>query len=103
MTSLWRDLTSAVRALGREPLFTACTILTLGLGLGVVSGFFAIVDAVLLTPIAAHGDTVVRVWKLDPQRSIDRFPLSYPELALWRERVQGMQPIAAISYTNTGR
>ena len=101
MTSLWRDLTSAVRALRREPLFTASTILTLGLGLGVVSGFFAIVDAVLLTPIAAHGDTVVRVWKLDPQRSIDRFPLSYPELALWRERVQGMQPIAAISYTNT--
>ena len=55
----------------------------------------------LLTPIAAHRDTVVRVWKLDPQRSIDRFPLSYPELGLWRERMRGLQRIAAISYADT--
>ena len=101
MTSLWRDLISAARALRRQPLFAGSTILTLGLGLGVVTGFFAIVEAVLLTPIAAHRETVVRVWKLDPQRSIDRFPLSYPELALWRERVQGVQEIAAVHYADT--
>jgi putative ABC transport system permease protein len=101
MTSLWRDLTSAARALRRQPLFAGSTILTLGLGLGVVTGFFAIVDAVLLKPIAAHGDTVVRIWKLDPQRSIARYPLSYPELALWGERQQSAQRIAAISYADT--
>ena len=96
----WRDLTSAARSLRRQPLLACSTILTLGLGLGVVSGFFAIVDAALLTPIAAHRDTVVRVWKHDAQSRIARFPLSYPELALWRERVQGVRQIAAISYAD---
>jgi len=33
-------------------LFSVSTIATLGLRIGVVTGFFAIVDAVLLTPIA---------------------------------------------------
>jgi hypothetical protein len=101
MTSLWRELTSAARALRRQPVFSGSTILTLGLGLGVVTGFFAIVEAVLLAPIAAHRDTVVRVWKLDPQRSIARYPLSYPELAFWRERSQSVQQLAAVSYADT--
>jgi predicted permease len=101
MASLWRELTYAARGLRRQPLFAGSTILTLGLGLGVVTGFFAVVDAVLLTPLAAHGDTVVRVWKLDPQRSIARYPLSYPELALWRERLQSVQQLAAVVYADT--
>jgi hypothetical protein len=86
MDGFLQDLRFAARALRRSPLFTLSTIATLGLGLGILTGFFAIVEAVLLTPIPIHGNTVVRIWKLDPQRSVARFPLSYPELRLWRER-----------------
>ena len=98
---LWRDVTAASRALFRQPILACGTILTLGLGLGVVTGFFAIMNAVLLTPIAAHPDTVVRVWKVDPQNSINRYPFSYPELALWRAQLQGVTQVAAVSYTDT--
>ena len=66
-----------------------------------VTGFFAIVDAVLLTPIAAHGDRVVRIWKHDTDRSLERFPLSYPELKLWRDRATSFQALAAVRYVDT--
>jgi hypothetical protein len=100
MDGFLQDLRFAARALRRSPLFTLSTIATLGLGLGILTGFFAIVEAVLLTPIPIHGDTVVRIWKLDPQRSVARFPLSYPELRLWRERASSFQSIAAIGYAD---
>ena len=98
---LWRDVKAASRALRRQPILACGTIGTLGLGLGVVAGFFAIMHAVLLTPIAAHRDTVVRVWKVDPQGSINRYPLSYPELAQWRAQLQTVTQLAAISYADT--
>ena len=100
MDGFLQDLRFAARALHRSPLFALSTIATLGLGLGILTGFFAIVEAVLLTPIPIHGDTVVRIWKLDPQRSIARYPLSYPELRFWRERASSFQSLAAIGYAD---
>lgn len=100
MDTCLQDLRYAARALRRSLVFSLSTTLTLGLGIGVVTGFFAIVDAVLLTPLAPHGDSLVRIWKLDPERSIDRFPLSYPELRLWREGSHSFHSLAAISYAD---
>jgi putative ABC transport system permease protein len=99
MRDLAIDLRSATRRL--RTFSAAAIVLTLGLGIGIVTGFFAIVDAVLLTPIASHGDTVVRIWKQDVERRIARFPLSYPELKMWREQARSFQSIAAISYADT--
>ncbi|MBA3271703.1 MAG: hypothetical protein H0T71_14460 [Acidobacteria bacterium] len=103
MTNYVHELRHAARALWRTPLFMCCTVLTLGLGIGVVTGFFAIVHAVVLTPIAAHGDKIVRIWKHDTDRNIERFPLSYPELKLWREGARSVTSIAAISYADTAQ
>jgi putative ABC transport system permease protein len=103
---LWlRDLTFDVRdgtrVLRTSPALT--TITTLAIGIGIVTGFFAIVDAVVLTPLAAHGDTVVRIWKHDrEQTSIARFPLSYAELGLWRDQARSFTALAAISYADAG-
>lgn len=96
-----QDLRYALRTLRRDVLFTCSTVLTLGLGIGLVTGFFAIVHAVLLRPLAPHGDTVVRIWKLDVDRSLARFPISYPELKLWRESAKSVQALAAIRYAET--
>ena len=93
-----QDLRHAFRALRRDVLFTLSTATTLGLGIGLVTGFFAIVNAVLLRPLAPHGDTVVRIWKADVDRTIARFPISYPELKLWRDGAQSVQSLAAIRY-----
>lgn len=96
-----QDLRYALRTLRRDALFTVSTALTLGLGIGLITGFFAIVHAVLLRPLAPHGDPVVRIWKVDPARSIARFPISYPELKLWRERAKSVEAVAAIRYAET--
>ncbi len=98
---VWRDVLAAARALRRQPVLACGTILTLALGLGVVTGFFAVMHAMLLTPIADHRDTVVRVWKVDPQSSINRYPFSYPEFTSWREQVRAPTQVAAISYFDT--
>jgi putative ABC transport system permease protein len=93
------DLRHGARLLRKGPAFTI--IATLAVGIGIVTGFFAIVDAVVLTPITSHGDTVVRIWKHDrEQSSMARFPLSYAELRLWREKAQTFKALAAISYAD---
>ena len=101
MFSFIHDLRNAVRLLRRNPLFAISTAGTLALGLGVVTGLFAIVNAVLLTPLAPHDDAIVRVWKLDPQGSIDRYPISYPELEQWRAAARSFRSLAAVRYVET--
>lgn len=101
MTNHLQDLRYAFRALRRDVLFTFSTTITLGLGIGLVTGFFAIVHAVLLRPLSPHGDTVVRIWKVDADRTVARFPISYPELKLWRDGAKSVQSMAAIRYAET--
>ncbi|HSC29168.1 MAG TPA: ABC transporter permease [Vicinamibacterales bacterium] len=58
------DLRSAARGLVRQPGFALAAILTLGLGIGATTTVFAIIDAVLLTPLPypdAH--RLVRVYE----------------------------------------
>ena len=46
-----KDLAHAARALRRAPGFTVVTVVTLGLAIGVNTGVFSVVDAVLLNPL----------------------------------------------------
>ena len=95
-----RDLIYAVRALRRTPAFVAGTVLTLGLGLGALTALFAVVQAVLLAPVAVDQNRVVRIWKQDVERGGGNHPLSYPEFLSWRDSAQTFQHLAAINYGN---
>jgi hypothetical protein len=46
-TGMWRDLRFAARLLRKNPLFSAITILTLGLGVGANTSIFSLMNAVL--------------------------------------------------------
>ena len=50
MESLWKDLRHGARLLARQPGFTAVAILSLGLGVGVNTTIFSVVNAVMLKP-----------------------------------------------------
>jgi putative ABC transport system permease protein len=100
MSDLVRELRHAARGLRRSRGFTATTVLTLGLGIGVVGALFGIVDAALLQPIVAGQERVVRVWKQDVGRGLARHPLSYPEFQAWREGSRSFAGLAAINYAD---
>jgi putative ABC transport system permease protein len=102
MADLIRDFQHAFRALRREPFVAALTVLTLSIGIGVVTALFAIVSAVLLRPIVPDQDRVVRVSKLATER--DNFPssLSLWEFAQWREQTRSFDVLSAVDHAATG-
>lgn len=100
MDFVLHDLRQAARNLRRSPGFAAVTILTLGLGIGLVTALFAVVDAVLLRPIVAHQDRVVRIWQRDDQRGMPRVSISYRMFRAWREHSRGFDGLAAIQYAD---
>ena len=58
--SLIADLRYALRGLRREPGYAVTAVLTLALGLGAVTAMLAVVDSVLLQPVAlTHADRLV--------------------------------------------
>jgi putative ABC transport system permease protein len=95
-----QDFRYARRSLGGRRVLAAVTVLTLSLGIGVVTALFAVVDAALLRPFATDQDRLVRVWMQDAGRGMARFPIAYPEFLRWREQTRTVDALAAIDYSD---
>ena len=51
MTAIFQDLRHALRMMRRQPGFTAVAVLTLGIGIGVTTAVFTVINGVLLRPL----------------------------------------------------
>jgi putative ABC transport system permease protein len=102
MDTFLLDVKYAIRGLWRGRFFASATTLTLGLGIGVITALFAVIDAVLLQPLLPDQDRVVLVLKRDVQRGNFPAPLSLQEFERWRGQTRSFDAVAAVDHAATG-
>jgi putative ABC transport system permease protein len=101
-----RDLRYALRFLRHTPSFTAVTVGTLGLAIGVNAAIFSVVDRVLLAPLPfPHPERLVHIGASAPGSGFpDEFGVSAEFLVQYRERSKLIEDISTYnSFTNTLR
>jgi predicted permease len=104
MTGLLRDLRLALRQLGKNPQFTALSLLIVALGIGANTAIFSVVNAVLLRPLPfPQSERLVQVWHVPPAASfhgMTRFAVSPANYLDWLHQSRGFEQMAI--YTRTG-
>jgi putative ABC transport system permease protein len=84
---LFQDLRHAFRQLRKARGFTASAALTLALGIGASTAIFAVLDAVVLQPLAfVHPDQLMSVASFDRRGGGHPTNLSYPNFLDFRSR-----------------
>ena len=84
LDTLTKDLRVAIRTLLRTPGTTAIIVLTLGLGIGVNTAMFSIVNSVLLKPLpyenadrVVQGEDLVRIDSLGLRLEVQQDPVAH--------------------------
>jgi predicted permease len=96
MHTLKHDLTYALRTLARSPGYAAVTILTLALGIGANTAIFSVVNGVLLKSLPyPHPERLILISSTFPRLGFDRFWVSVPEWAEFKQRNRSFQDVGA--------
>ncbi|HUQ81073.1 MAG TPA: ABC transporter permease [Gemmatimonadaceae bacterium] len=96
MSSIAQNLRVGLRALRKQPTFTATTLITLALGIGATTAMFSVVYAVLLAPLPfREPERLVRVWTAW-KPSIGRGAVSAANWRDWRAQNHAFEDIALI-------
>jgi predicted permease len=92
MSSLTTQLRQVLRRLGRAPLFTAITLVTLTVGIGGNTAIFSVIESVLLKPLPyPHPEQLVAVWLTAPGLTIKDLNPSPADYLIDREQNRTFQ------------
>jgi macrolide transport system ATP-binding/permease protein len=94
----WQDLSYAVRALRKNPVFTVVVILTLALGIGVNATFLTLFS-LAFHPLPVNDPAAVV--NLEYRGALDRDGYSFPEYAYFRDHTQVFSGLTAHSLAYT--
>jgi macrolide transport system ATP-binding/permease protein len=79
MGTLWQDFRYGVRTLLRTPAFACVAILTLGLGIGVNTGIFSVVNMLTLRPLPVRNPSQLTVLAFQREKGPLQNQFSYPD------------------------
>jgi predicted permease len=96
VTMVLSDLRRAFRIFGREPAFAATAVVTLMLGIGANTALFAVVEAVLLRPLAVPAaDEVISLRHHDVPTAVSKQHIAMGDLLDMRVRQRTLEALAA--------
>src|ERR1700677_5055561 len=92
------QLRQVLRRLGRAPLFTVVTLITLAVGVGANTVVFSVVEGVLLKPLPyPHADQLIGVWHTAPGIGFKDMNMAPSNYFIYREQSATLQDIGAYS------
>jgi len=101
MSNLTRDVRYGLRALLQTPTFTALTVLTLSLAIGVNTAIFSMVNVLMFRPLPITDTDTIGFFYFDhAERGIDDGRMSPADFLDFRERFGSFREMAAV---NRGR
>jgi predicted permease len=108
MSSFKDQLRQVLRRLGRAPMFTVITLITLAAGVGANTVVFSVLEGVLLKPLPyPHSEELVGVWHTAPGLNIPELNMSPSNYFIYREQGRTFQDIGmyqgdSVSVTGVG-
>lgn len=95
------DLRDAFRALGRDRSFTLLSVLLFALTIGATTAVYAVVEAVLLRPMAfGHQDRTVVIWERDDTRGTPVVEVAIGEVETWNLHAASFDGLAVFGSVN---
>jgi putative ABC transport system permease protein len=94
MSEFKNQLRQVLRRLGRAPMFTVITLITLAAGVGANTVVFSVLEGVLLKPLPySHSEELVGVWHTAPGLNIPELNMSPSNYFIYREQGRTFQDI----------
>src|SRR5713226_2289075 len=94
MESFKNELKQVLRRLGRAPMFTAITLITLAAGVGANTVVFSVLEGVILKPLPyPKPDELIGVWHTAPGIQLKELDMSPSDYFIFREQNKTLQDI----------
>lgn len=98
LTDLFLPLRLAVRRLTARPGATLLAVGMLGLGIGVATAIFSIVNGALLTPLPfPDSGRLVQVWESNPERGWELFSVADANYLDWQDSAESFAALGALA------
>ena len=107
LEEFWLDLRYGARMLVKNPGFTLVAVITLGLGIGVITTIFSAIESVILHPFSfPNQNRLVVIYERKLEAGIKRGRVTPGSLRDWREQSQAFEQFVSLSggfFDLTGR
>jgi predicted permease len=109
LRSILTTLRHSLRRLARSPMFTAISLITLGIGIGANTAIFSVIEGVLLKPLPyPHSEQLVALWHTAPGVNIKDLNMApslyftyseesrvFQDVSMWQDGTSSVTGLAA--------